>query len=474
MPAIDFPTSTAPGINPTESGGRLINCYAEKAAKGSRGPVLWRRVPGLTNVFDTTEVEPRGALLVGSVLYVVSGDKAYSVTKAGTVYTVTELVGTVGGTGPVFMARNMATTPAVLIVHSGGMSEIDTSGGAVGDFSDPDLPAVNSLCWIDSYFIVTSAAGRAYASGVNATTFSSVDNTTAEADPDGLVRAVAVGGDLLLMGVATIEFWNNTGNATGFPFSRGPVLSVGLKGPYAVAGMEPGFSDTLGFVANDNTVRLLNGYTPTRISNPDLERLIEAVTDPDTLFASVYVAAGHPCWVLSSPDWTWVYDLSTGEWHERKSYLADRWRAVFGVNAFDEWLTFDRDSGKVFKIDQTVKREDESPLVMDLRSTQAHRFPGRIGVKRASFDFVTGVGIDAGISPIETEPRVLISWSDDGGRTFGNPLERMLGTQGEDVSIDIFRCGLTNRRGRQWRLQVSDPVEVAFLGGAMDIEERAA
>ncbi len=67
----------------------------------------------------------------------------------------------------------------------------------------------------------------------------------------------------------------------------------------------------------------------------------------------------------------------------------------------------------------------------------------------------------------------LISWSDDGGRTFGNPLERYLGTQGEDVSIDIFKCGLTNRRGRQWRLQISDPVEVAFLGAAMDIEERA-
>jgi hypothetical protein len=471
MPEITFPTSTAPGVNPTENGGRLINCYAEAAPPGSRSKVIWRRAPGLTHAFSTIETEARGSLLVGSVIYIISGDKAYSVTSS---YVVTELTGTVGGSGPVFMARNMAATPDVLIVHSAGMSQINTGAASVSDFSDGDLPAVNSICWIDGYFIVTSAAGKAYQSGINATTFSSVDFTTAEADPDGLYRAVALGSDLLLMGAASIEFYGNAGNATGFAFSRGPVIPVGLKGPYAVAGFETGFSDNLIYVANDNTVRKQEGYTPTKISTPELERFIEAVTDVTTLEASVFVAAGHAYWVLTGPDWTWVYDVSTGNWHERASYGEERWRGRFGVNAWDKWFVFDRDSEKVFQVSATVKREDDQPLLWELHSVQAHRFPGKAFIKRASFDFVTGVGIDAGIDPIESDPVVRISWSFDGGRTFGQPLTRELGTQGQDVPIDIFRCGLTNRRGVQWRLQCSDPIELAFIGGAMDVEERKA
>ena len=471
MAEITFPTSTAPGLNPTESGGRLINWYAEKAPKGSRGSVLWRRAPGLTTRFTTDETEARGAILVGSLLYVISGDKGYSVNSS---FAVTELTGTIGGTGPVFMARNMAATPNVLIVHSAGMSEINTSTGAISDFVDGDLPAANSICWIDGYFMVSSAAGKVYQSGINATTFSSVDFTTAEADPDGLVRVVAIGRELAMMGNSTIEIWANAGNATGFAFNRGPVLPVGLKGPQAVTGWEPGFASTLVFVANDNTVRRLDGYTPTRISPPDLERLIEAVEDPDDIEASVHVFSGHPCVVVTGPDWSWVFDLSTSEWWERKSYGLERWRGRFGVTAFDEWLVFDRDSGKVFAVDPNAKTEDDEPLVGDLRSSQTHRFPGRMWVKRASFDFVTGVGIDAGADPIESNPRVLISYSDDGGRTFCVPREFLLGTQGQDVSIDWFRAGTTNRRGRQWRIQVSDPVEISFLGAAMDVEERSA
>lgn len=471
MAEIEFPTSTAPGFNSTESGGRLINCYAEKAPVGSRSEVLWRRAPGLTKRFETTETEARGALLVGSLLYVISGNKAYAVDSS---YNVTELTGTVGGTGPVFMARNMAAIPNILVVHSAGMSEIDISGASIDPFSDADLPAANSICWIDGYFMVSSAAGRVYQSGINATTFTSVDYTTAEADPDGLIRVVAAGRELAMMGSSTIEIWSNAGNPTGFAFNRGPVLPVGLKGPYAVAGWEPGFAARLVFVANDNTVRRLDGYTPTRISTPDLERLIEAVDSPEDIEASVHVFSGHPCVVITGPDWTWLFDLSTSEWWERKSYGLERWRARFGVNAFDEWLVFDRDSGKVFAVDPNAKTEDGEPLVMDLRSKQTHRFPGRMWVKRASFDFVTGVGIDAGVEPIESNPRTLISYSDDGGSTFANPRQFLLGTQGQDVSIDWWRAGLTNRRGRQWRIQVSDPVEVTFYGGAMDVEPRAA
>lgn len=467
MPEIGFPLSTAPGILTGESGGRLINAYAEKAAEGSRSEFRWGRAPGLIEAF-TTNTSHRGGILVGSVAYIVSDDTVYSVTKSAGAYTVTALTGTVGGTGPVFMARNMAATPEILIVHSDGMSEIDISGSSVASFSDADLPAVNSICWLDGYFIVTSLAGKAYASGLNATTFAATDNATAEADPDGLVRALARNRDLLLMGVSTTEFWSNVGNPTGFPFRRSTVIPYGLFGPYAVAGQEPGWGHVPIFVANDRSVRMLQGYDAAKISEPDLDALLEQVEDPTDLEASVYVSRGHPHWALSSSDWTWVFDRSTGKWHERKSYGADRWRARQSLNAFDEWLTFDRDTNKVWRIDSRTKREGTAALVWEARSVQQHAFPSRMEVNRIAFDFLVGVGNDAGINPIETNPRVLISWSDDGGRTFGTEVERELGTAGEMVTAQVYRTGTTGTRGRQYRIRASDPVDVTLLGGAWD------
>lgn len=470
MPEIIWPTSTAPGVNPVESGGRLINAYAEKAPDGSRSKIILRRSPGLTAAFET-QASHRGALLVGSVLYVVSDDKAYSITKAGAAYTVTELTGSASGSGKITLARNMNATPQVLIVHSGGMDEISTSGGSIASFSDADLPALNSICFVGGYFFGTVGDGRVFASGLNAVTFASTDFARAESSPDGLIRGIRYGRDLALMGEKTIEFWGNVGNPTGFPFSFSSVIPVGLISTFAVAGMEAGFGESVVFVAADRTVQRLSGYSAQKISTPDLDRLIEQVEDPDDLEMSVYVAAGHSCAALSCDDWTWVYDMTAGygTWHERKSYGQERWRAGMGVNAFDEWLTFDTDTADVYRVDASNRREGAYPLVWEVRSTQAHRFPKPMRVSKATFDFVTGVGRAAGITGTETDPQVSISWSDDGGRTFGNELLRRLGGEGEQLTVGINNCGRTGAPGRQWKLSVSDPVEVALMGGAMEV-----
>lgn len=471
---ITFPASTEPSVNPTENGGRLINAYAETAPPGSRSSLIHRRVPGLTNINSTVGIaDYRGSLLVGDVLYVANGALVYTVSLSAGVYSIAALSGALPGTGKVMMKRNMRSpTPQILIWHSAGMSQIIT--GTVSDFSDPDLPAVNSIEYLDSYFFFSSADGRAFSTAPNDVTVAGTDFTTAEAVPDGLTRLVAYGRDLLMMGTASIEFWADAGNPTGFPFSRSVVLTVGLIGTWAVAGQESGFTGNLMFVGNDRKVYILNGYTQTPVSTPYIESLLQAIEDPETLEASVYSVNGRRCFVLSSETWTIEFDQSTGNWNERQSIGQTLWRAQGSVNAFDRWLTFERGSNEVYIIDPGARRENGEQLVWEVWSNQAHRFPGRFAINRASFDMVYGVGMDRGISPIETDPVVSIAYSDDGGRSFSSNIFRDLGTQGENVPIDVPRAGLTGRQGRQWRLTVADPVEVALMGGAMDVEARAA
>jgi hypothetical protein len=475
---IFFPISTAPGVNSMESGGRLINAYAEKAPPGARGKFVHRRVPGLLSRF-TTAANHRGALLVGSSLYTIEGDGGFIVTKsAAGVYTATAMTGTaIAGSGRVFIDRNMNSTPQVLLLNDSGMSQINTSTGVVSDFSDADLPSCNSLCFVGGYFFLTVADGRCFASGLNAVTFGANDFARAESSPDGLVRGIRYGRDLALGGTQTIEFWSNTGNPVGFPFSFSSTIPIGFLTPHAVAGFELGWPGPPVFVASDRTVHVFAGYSTEKISTPDLDNLLAEVDDVTDLEMSVHVAKGHRFATLTyDPDtgagWTWEFTFpdkdTPGGWHERESYGEDRWRVHMTANAFNEWFGFDRDSSSVFLIDPATKKEGDDPLVKELRSTQIHAFPSRLELNRIALDYLVGVGRDAGQDPIETDPKVLISWSFDGGRTFGNELERRLGSQGEMVTVEVNRLGTSGPRGAQIRLRISDPVEAVLMGGAWD------
>jgi hypothetical protein len=361
-------------------------------------------------------------------------------------------------------------------VTDDGMSKIES--GAAADFSDADLPAPNSVCFKDGYFFFGIGDGRCFSSAINDVTVASTDWTRAESSPDGLVRAYAFPNGLALGGENSTELFSNTANPTGFPFTRSTVLPHGLFGPYAVTGFEEGFTGDPLFVDNEGTARLLVGFGTRPVSPKWLQARIADITDRNSLEAGCYVANGQPIYTLSASTWTVEYcpasQTSPEHWRERMSFNSTRWRAGITVSAFNRWLALDYEGADILRIDPSFRREDTDQLIWELRSTQAHRFPGRGRINKASFDFLTGVGIDTGIDPIETNPQVEISWSDDGGVHFGNPVLRSLGTQGELARIDVNRAGMTGRWGRQYKLRIADPVPIALYGGAQDVEELAA
>jgi hypothetical protein len=247
------------------------------------------------------------------------------------------------------------------------------------------------------------------------------------------------------------------------------VIQRGLLSPYAVAGHEDGFGSALIWVADDNSVVQHNGTpNPLKISPPDLDRLIAAVTDKTTLEASVYIAQGHPKWVLSCPAFTWEFDLGSQKWNEKASYLQTRWRAVSGISAFGKWITGDTQGNRLLYINEQSWDENGNPLAFQIESGPVVNFPNRTKVARADFNFVVGVGQATGVDPDGTDPSVGISWSDDGGMSWSQEFIRKLGRQATPQRITMLRTGMSGVQGRRWRLKVSDPVYVAFMGATQD------
>jgi hypothetical protein len=76
----------------------------------------------------------------------------------------------------------------------------------------------------------------------------------------------------------------------------------------------------------------------------------------------------------------------------------------------------------------------------------------------------------------QSNPIVEINWSDDGGLNYHPSQARNLGALGDSTNlIRTYLTGSISPYGRVWRLVVTDPVYVSFLGGEMPrIGKRAA
>jgi hypothetical protein len=415
---------------------------------------------------DSAESGFRGGLLVGSALYAAWSGKASTFDSSGT---ETVLSGTLNGTEKVFWARNnKSPTPDVVCVAP-GTGAFSVTSSAVSSFADTDVGTPNSVFDMDGYFIFTYGDGTLQASGLNDVTIATTDKTKEQAKPGGLTRGLRFNGQAYAWGPTFGAVYSNTAQPVGFPFTRSYVIQRGLLSPYAVAGHEDGFGSALIWVADDNSVVRHNGTpNPLKISPPDLDRKIAAVSDKSTLEASVYIAQGHPKWVISCPDFTWEFDLGSQKWNERESYQQERSRAVSGVSAFGKWITGDTEAGQLIYVNEQAYDEVGNPLIFQIESGPVLNFPNRTKVARADFNFVVGVGQDTGTD----DPTVGISWSDNGGISWSQEFIRKLGRQAEPQRITMLRTGMTGVQGRRWRLRVSDPVYVAFMGATQDTEVR--
>jgi hypothetical protein len=469
---------------PQEGAGRLLNCFAEPLGDGR---AVWARCPGLTRFATSTQTGFCGGLLVAGTLYTAWNGHVATFTSSGTETVLTG--GPITTTSKGFWARNNRLTPDIVFVdpdnhvYTVALTPTPPETLQVGLFVDADVVGANSVCFQHGYFFFTLGDGHVFASDLNSVNVNSLAFTVAEAKPDGALRAIPWQDQLYIFGPSSIEIYQDTANTPpAFPYSLVNSMSTGLAGRYAVAGHEDGFGGKgLIWVADDNTVVILNGYQPNKISPPQLDRLIEAVTDKNTLEACVYISGGHPKWVLSCPDWTWEFDLNTQKWNERASYEIARWRGTQAVYAFGKWIVGDTISdsdtvsgSKLQAVDNMAHDEDGDPLLYRLESGPVAKFPNRTVVPRADFQFATGTGIATGPDPIATQPRVRISWSDNGGVHWGNPLHRELGVQGRgEQRVTVTRTGMAGPGGRRWRLDVTDPVHVGLMGGDQATQLRA-
>jgi hypothetical protein len=459
----NFGVESTKGQYGPDAGARIINSHVEEAPKEAQVPYFTRCRPGLKSFASLAGAGGfRGGIDLNNVGYVVVGQQLRRVSVGGG----ETVLGVMPGSDPAWMARNRKATPQIAIASSGFRYLVEND--VIGSIADTDLGAAVCVFFQGGYFVWLLSDGRFQVSGLDeGNDYDALDFATAEANPDGLNGGCEMGEQIMLAGPKSIEFWLNDPDAEGFPYQRvrNTTLSLGcLSGPTirSVNGVPL-------FVASDGSVRMLDGYSPQRISNHDVERDIDRLPPAArmALRATVIPYRGHNFYMLSSASWTWVCDLTNRFWYEWSSYGLPRWRAEGFVDIAGKRILGDYENPELYEFDEMTFADAGEHLVWKLISGPTGQFPHRIIADELFVNLIPGVGLNS--SDVHaSDPQAMLRVSDDNGHSWSDEMTAPIGKIGERSAQTSFTgLGASQEDGMRFELAVSAPVARSWTGSAL-------
>jgi hypothetical protein len=272
--------------------------------------------------------------------------------------------------------------------------------------------------------------------------------------------------EVFFLGDVTTEAWFNT-DAVDFPFARNQSASIEI-GCVATHSARKIDSSVIWVGADTNGMGIvyrLAGYTPQRISTIAVEEALQASTDISKAVAWVYQKRGQSFWCVNAPGLTstWCYEIATGAWHERCDLDPDGEFIPFRVtcHAFAYgWHLVGDAHGNIYYLD------DNANLYGDGKLKRSRISPNNVTPYRDRQFFTEGFVLDCvtGLPPQGASPTVELSWSDNGGFYWGNPVQRSAGVVGNYLSRIIWHSvNGPEARDRIWRVDFSENAPFSII-----------
>jgi hypothetical protein len=509
---IPWPLTAHPGRRPGEGQGDLVNCFSAKVGES----VMIRRLAGVekeleiapTVVFDTTPPDPpviptrptaripRGIHAMDQCLIHLWDAQTYILEPDGTHQALAGATQVTGSDRVTIASNQRPAGPQVVIVTDAGsayvinMNYADLVASTISTYAsvDTDLTAGSTLPtsveYFSGYFVFTKSDGQVLASDLQTTAINALSTAIPEYSSDKPLRCINNGSTLLVMGSRSTEVWTDVGSAP-FPFAKQTAIDVGLLGKWTVAGGANKWGQGVFFIANDFTVRFMDGYQPKIIGNDAVHQDIHDYRDDiESLNCTVYGFGEWSVFSISSPEWTWEYMANTGSWHRRKSFQKDYWRGRFSALWGTDWyvqmlgsgtdrpytdnggviIDYTDSHGYLGKLDVDTHTEPNEeggdPMRVTVESADIKEFPVNFRIPAVEID------VTPATSGVGTEAAIQVSWSHNGGATWSNPLIRSMGGVGQfSKRVSVRNLGRSTHHGVRFRLDMDDPVPFVLKGG---------
>jgi len=439
---------------------RSVNLYPMVSESGtSKSVSALRSAPGYTTYSamaggpgrgGKTASNGRGFVVTANTLYELNTDGTR--TNRGTLLTNTSRV-------------SMAENGEQLMVVDGEYGYIlEFATNTFAQITDVNFPVSEVVTFQDGYFIVVEKNTINFAiSGLyDGLTWDPLDVSSAASNPDNLVSLISDASNLWLFGSQSVEVFQNQPQGSAFPFVRipGAVIATGCAAWDTVKA----FDNTIAWLGVDEQGRGVvwkaNGYSAQRMSTQAIEKIIATSSNFLDSYAYVYHEQGHVfyCLQVQGLSSTLVYDGATGQWHERTfvdktTNTTEQHRGSFHLFFDQKNLIGDRITGDIYH--QSLDIYDHDGDEMHRERVSPHLQDEKRNITFSSFelDCETGRGLTTGQG---SDPQIMMTYSDDGGRTWSNERWVTIGAIGKyRTRVRWSRCG--SARDRVWMIKYTDP-----------------
>lgn len=464
-----------------KSRAQLINLMVQTNQDGSFRSIIKRE--GTVTVNTTTQSDNIiSNLYIGSDLstYFVGRTNFYRIVLGGVLvdlgahgFTTTDL--------DLYrvISNNKAPDPQYLFNFGANGAIFDTTITAITDTDfTGKTPSGGAMLFGRFYFADRAVDTEFFASALlDGFTYDPLAIADADEEAGDLVDVRSYKSALLLFKTRNIEYWQTFDDAT-FPLRR--VLGASIKQGIGLATPVDQLYDYIGFAGSDSKAYLMTGLNIQQISDIDYAQKVQDPTDtiflPDVSFID---GPDHRYFVVTSAsslantvEFTWVYDLKTGQSHYRTSSGSDIWPFMFGswndtALSQDVLIRSHRDapSPDIFALRPDIFTDDGTDFECLLQSASLS-FGQDATIDYIEMEMETGVG-----NGDSADPEMTVKYSKDGGVNFTTwGTVKLGGSTDKSNRIRMNNFGrLVRHTDFVLQLTIEEPVRVEIYGAYAEI-----
>lgn len=404
--------------------------------------------------------------------YISASNASYGMLTNGAIET-----GTISAPGALYTNGTYTNVPLTGGTGSGATADITVAGNAVivvtiveGGINYTVGDILSAL----AADIGGTGAGFTYTVTGMASAFDPLDIAAKSGFNDPIVGIVAIHRELWLIGALTSEVWIGTGAADFyFQQQQGAYINHGCAAQYSIATMDVLCFFIMQDQQGSGIVVQGQGYDLTEISTPKIVSKIKSYENFIDAIGFCFQVDDHAfyCLVFPTASKGFMYDITTKMWNEwnwnddNGNFLRPRPNCAMFVNGKN--LGGDWENGNLLEISGEFLTDNEDPIVRV--RTFPHMTDGNDKVTYTNFE----VDMEVGTITDDSTPEISLSWSDDKGKTYGNPINQSMGKIGEYLTVPSWnRLGMA--RDRVFKVSWSTANATALNGGFVTFKKAYA
>jgi hypothetical protein len=351
-------------------------------------------------------------------------------------------------------------------------------------YSNGRAVVINNDFTIDEFNTeITRKSNRFYWSALrDLTQWSAINFATAEQSADQIIGMESRDSDIWFLGTRSYEIWRGTDDADlPWIYYGGSSSDIGCMTANSIASNENSIFFLGSSNAGNNHIFMSKGTEVVNISTSDIASFLsDNQGKTSDAYGFVFNQENHQFYVITfiQLDRTFVYDISTGLWHERSSRdpllnIHHYWRARYAVYAFGRVIVGDSKIAflsilNMNKFDDDIGGGSKIPIVRILQSGNLSDSENNqeMTIRSLQFDLEMGTGLLG--NQFSSDPELMLELSRDGGYSFGNQMVTSIGKLGNYTKRAVFRrLGLA--RELTIRLTFSNPSRFLLISSFGDI-----